>query len=188
MRGRLYNSRAKGNAAFLVIRDQTHTLQACGFVNAEETPNVTKEMVKFINWIPKESIIDVTGQIRAAKVDSCSIKDWEFNISDIHVVTTSTQTLPFQISDANNSVLNDPNEDETKKDDKDKQINVLPDTRLNNRWLDLRTETSQSIMRVKTKIAAQFRNFCLQNDFVEIFTPKLIPGASEGGSAVFELK
>jgi len=65
------------------------------------------------------------------------------------------------------------------------QINVNPNTRLNTRWLDLRTETSQSIMRVKTKITQKFRDYCIDNDFVEIFTPKLIPGASEGGANVF---
>jgi len=107
----------------------------------------------------------------------------------------STQTLPFQISDANNSILLDPKDEPQedqekgkKKDLKDKQINVLPDTRLNYRWLDLRTETSQSIMRVKTRVCQSFREFCIDNDFVEIHTPKLIPGASEGGSAVFNFK
>lgn len=108
-------------------------------------------------------------------------------------MSISTQTLPFQISDANNSILLDPKdevvEDDSKKkkkdDKKDQQINVGTDTRLNNRWLDLRTETSQSIMRVKTKVTQKFRDFCLANDFIEIHTPKMIPGASEGGSSVF---
>ena len=41
-------------------------------------------------------------------------------------------------------------------------------------------------MRVKTKVCKSFREFRSKNDFVEIHTPKLIPGSSEGGSAVFK--
>jgi len=111
----------------------------------------------------------------------------------------SSQTLPFQIVDANNSVLCDPKdevpeevEDDKKKNKKDKtenkQINVNSNTRLNYRWLDLRTETSNAIQRIKTKVTQKFRDFCIENDFIEIHTPKLIPGSSEGGSSVFTFK
>mmetsp|Transcript_13840 Transcript_13840/g.29995 ORF Transcript_13840/g.29995 Transcript_13840/m.29995 type:complete len:211 (+) Transcript_13840:495-1127(+) len=147
---------------------------------------MSKDFVKFINSIPKESIIDVTGRLNASKVDACSIKEFEFWIDTIQVVSLSTQTLPFQVSDANNSILLDPKDElEEGASSKEGQINVNPNTRLNTRWLDLRTETSHSIMRVKTKITQQFRNFNLEHDFVEIHTPKLIPGASEGGANVF---
>jgi len=119
------------------------------------------------------------------KVESCTIKDFEFYISKLFVVSQSSNTLPFQILDANNSILCDPNDEVEENKD---QINVNVDTRLNYRWLDLRTETSQSIARVKTKVADSFRRYCLDNDFIEIMTPKLIPGSSEGGSAVFTFK
>lgn len=74
IRARLYNARAKGNAAFVVLRDQNHSMQAAGFVNSTETPNMTKDFVKFINAIPKESVIDVCGRLSESNVDSCSIK------------------------------------------------------------------------------------------------------------------
>jgi len=83
IRGRLYNSRTKGKMAFIVIRDQLHTLQACGFVDSAETPNVTKEFVKFIAAIPKESVINVTGTLTPSKVNTCSITDWEFWIDEL---------------------------------------------------------------------------------------------------------
>lgn len=69
--------------AFIVIRDQLHTLQACGFVDSKETPNVTKEFVKFIASIPKESVINVTGELTPSKVNTCSITDWEFWIESL---------------------------------------------------------------------------------------------------------
>ena len=74
-----------------------------------------------------------------------------------------------------------------KKDEK-KQIVVNIDTRLNNRVLDLRTPATQALMRLQSGVGQFFREFLYQNDFVEIHTPKLIAGASEGGTNVFKLK
>jgi aspartyl/asparaginyl-tRNA synthetase len=76
---------------------------------------------------------------------------------------------------------------EEKKDEK-KQIVVKIDTRLNNRVLDLRTPATQAIMRLQSGVGQLFREFLYKNDFVEIHTPKLIAGASEGGTNVFKLK
>jgi len=46
IRARLHNVRAKGNGAFIVLRDQLHSLQAVGFVGDVKTPNMSKEFVK----------------------------------------------------------------------------------------------------------------------------------------------
>jgi len=122
---------------------------------------MSKEFVKYIGSIPKESIVDVVGCLSPAKVDSCSIKDYELDISQVWLVSASTSVLPFQIQDANNSVLLDPNDEpkeevkeekedikgegkkkdkkakkedkkpQGKKDEKPQEINVGTDTRLN---------------------------------------------------------
>jgi len=81
---------------------------------------MSKEFVKYIGSIPKESIVDVVGCLSPAKVDSCSIKDYELDISQVWLVSASTSVLPFQIQDANNSVLLDPN-DEPKEEVKQKE-------------------------------------------------------------------
>ena len=61
------------------------------------------------------------------------------------------------------------------------------DLRLDYRWLDLRSERNTLIFKVQTLIAAKFREFLLERNFVEIHTPKLIGAASESGADVFEL-
>jgi len=83
-----------------------------------------------LNWIPKESVIDVTGKLKLSgqKVESCTIKDFEFHINKVFVVSQASNTLPFQILDANNSILCDPNDEVEENKD---QINVNADTRLN---------------------------------------------------------
>ena len=43
-------------------------------------------------------------------------------------------------------------------------------------------------MRISSGVCALFREFLLERDFLEMQSPKLIGGASEGGSSVFTLK
>ena len=59
--------------------------------------------------------------------------------------------------------------------------NTEIDVRLDYRWVDLRREKNQLIMKLQTTICAAFREFLLARDFVEIHTPKLIGAASESG-------
>ncbi len=61
------------------------------------------------------------------------------------------------------------------------------DTRLDYRWIDLRTEKNQLMFQMQTELVKAFREFCLNRNFIEIHTPKLIGTASESGSDVFEL-
>ncbi|OMO76085.1 Aspartyl/Asparaginyl-tRNA synthetase, class IIb [Corchorus olitorius] len=64
---------------------------------------------------------------------------------------------------------------------------VNQDTRLDFRVLDLRTPANHGIFRIQSQVGITFRQFLVSEDFVEIHTPKLLAGASEGGSAVFKL-
>lgn len=61
------------------------------------------------------------------------------------------------------------------------------DTRLDYRWIDLRTEKNQLMFEMQTELVKAFREFCLERNFIEIHTPKLIGTASESGADVFEL-
>ena len=61
-------------------------------------------------------------------------------------------------------------------------------TRLDNRVIDLRTQAKHAIFRISSKVCELYREFLLKHDFVEIHTPKLIAGSSEGGANVFKFK
>ena len=62
------------------------------------------------------------------------------------------------------------------------------DTRLDYRWIDLRSQKNHLQFAVQTAFVDGMRQFLLGEDFVEIHTPKLIATASESGSDVFEVK
>ena len=77
------------------------------------------------------------------------------------------------------------------KKDKEKEkleIVVKMNTRLDNRVLDLRVPTTQAIFKLQSGVAHLFREYLDSKNFIEIHSPKLIGGASEGGSNVFKFK
>ena len=175
IRGRLHTSRAKGKQCFIVIRQQSHTIQGLAAVNDK----ISKQMVKFISAITKESIIDVQAKVQTVPnpIESCTQKDVEIHIEQVFVVSASEPQLPLQIEDAARPINdNDPNS---------LNIKVNQDTRLDNRILDLRTPANQAIFRVEAGVCKLFRDILTNKGFVEIHTPKIISAASEGGANVF---
>ena len=48
------------------------------------------------------------------------------------------------------------------------------DARMDYRWIDLRREQNQLMLRLQTTLTAALREFLLEREFVEIHTPKLI--------------
>lgn len=78
--------------------------------------------------------------------------------------------------------------EEESKDGKEKLAVVKQDTRLNNRVIDLRVVTNQAIFRLQSAVCQIYREFLLSRDFVEIHSPKMIGGTSEGGANVFRFK
>eukprot|EP00820_Chromera_velia_P021286 Cvel_29834.t1-p1 / transcript=Cvel_29834.t1 / gene=Cvel_29834 / organism=Chromera_velia_CCMP2878 / gene_product=Aspartate--tRNA ligase, cytoplasmic, putative / transcript_product=Aspartate--tRNA ligase, cytoplasmic, putative / location=Cvel_scaffold4157:221-4419(+) / protein_length=360 / sequence_SO=supercontig / SO=protein_coding / is_pseudo=false len=51
----------------------------------------------------------------------------------------------------------------------------------------LQTLTNQAIFRVSSMTCLLFREFLIKEGFLEIHSPKIIPGSSEGGASVFTL-
>lgn len=64
----------------------------------------------------------------------------------------------------------------------------IVDYKLDYRWLDLRTDKNQLMLKIQTLFVNSCREFLIEKDFIEIHSPKLIGTASESGSEVFEVK
>ena len=179
IRARLHAVRGKGKSAFVILRQQTATMQAVLFVNDE---TVSKQMVKYACNIPKESIVDVGGLVKQSNVESCSQSDVELEVTEIRCISRAG-TLPFELADACRS-----EQEITEALEKGEQMaSVSQDTRLDNRVIDLRTPANQAIFRIQSAVCQLFREALLSKDFIEIHSPKMLSGASEGGAAVFHV-
>lgn len=61
------------------------------------------------------------------------------------------------------------------------------DTLFEYRPLNVRNLQEQKIFRIRADINRYIREYLVEREFVEIQTPKLLPGATEGGAEVFKL-
>lgn len=72
----------------------------------------------------------------------------------------------------------------------DKPLGHKPDnleTLFDNRVIGLRNLQEQAIFRVQAEVKEAARKFLRSQDFTEFNSPKLLPGATEGGAEVFKL-
>lgn len=183
IRGRAHAVTGKGKICFVIMREAFATVQVCAAV-----PDVPKEMVKFMQKIPPESIIDVFGVVQD-KTDSpitkTSLSTVEITVQKCFTVSEVTaKQLPFEVADASRSDADIKRAQEQGQ----KFANVNPATRLDYRYLDLRTPANQGIMRIKSGVARYFRDFLTAQGFTQIWSPKILGGASEGGCEVFKLQ
>lgn len=72
----------------------------------------------------------------------------------------------------------------------DKPLSHKPDnldTLFDNRVVGLRNLKEQAIFKVQEAVKEGMRRYFRENDFTEFNSPKLLPGATEGGAEVFKL-
>ena len=188
MRGRLHGSRKQGKVMFVTMRQRYLTIQTVVAVSE----SIPEDFIQFLQEIPKESIIDVKGKVKTVEKDinSCSVKKFEIEILSVIVINRVIAKLPFQIEEASRKMtlketkMMDKNEE---KSENSKMSIVGLKTRLDNRIIDLRTPANQGIFRVQSAVCTLYREFLLSEGFMEIHTPKLLGGSSEGGCNIFEL-
>jgi aspartyl-tRNA synthetase len=192
MRIRLQKSRVKKTVIFLVLRQRLHTIQAV----AVKSDTIGKNFLKFLEGVPKESVLDVKGEVVVPTnpIESCSISNIEIKIESVIVINRTIADLPFMIEDASRKLtaketeaMDNDEEDDEANTDSNKMPIVGINKRLNNRIMDLRTPANQGIFRVQSGVCTLYREYLLSQGFTEIHTPKLLGGSSEGGCEIFKV-
>jgi aspartyl-tRNA synthetase len=164
---------------FLNLRQRTESVQALLVVTPER---VSKQMVKWAAGLATESIVLVEGVVEkvAEPIKSASVSDVEVHINTLHLISGVDGRLPFSVEDANRP--------EAEVEAENSQYNrVLLETRLNNRVVDLRTQTNQAIFKLQAAIGKFFRDYLEGHGFTEIHSPKLQGAATESGASVFKV-
>eukprot|EP00804_Cyclotella_cryptica_P019897 CCRYP_007806-RA/>CCRYP_007806-RA protein AED:0.02 eAED:0.02 QI:192/1/1/1/0.75/0.4/5/4183/623 len=189
VRGYLHTSRGVGKGAFVLLRSSLYTVQCVAF----ESDEIPPAMIKYMTNVPVESIIDVCGVLTIPQkpVEGATQSNVEIQVKSYHCVHKATAAMPFQMEDAcrpdtaKESDVGAYDHEANKSDSEGGRVGQ--ETRLDHRWIDLRTPANQSIFRIQSMVCTLFREYLLSQDFVEIHTPKLLSGASEGGADVFTL-
>src|SRR3989440_1872955 len=157
--GWVHDVRVLGGISFLLLRDMTGIVQ----VTAPKT-KVSPDILKEITTLHQEDVIMVKGKVVSSKIAKKGI---EVIPEQLEVVNRAETPLPLDPRGVQNTLL---------------------ETRLNWRVLDFRSEESNAIFKVQSKILESFRQFFLERHYVEIQPPVIIASASEGGAELFSLK
>ncbi|CAH2559946.1 aspartate--tRNA(Asn) ligase [Cardinium endosymbiont of Oedothorax gibbosus] len=182
VRGRVFSKRDCGRVFFLILRDGIDTLQVVLVKNKEGTPiHLSLEDCNVLRRIENESFIEVIGQIHCSEkaILACSQQSIELAIMNYTVLSRSVLDLPITLKET--ALIED------KKAENQVFSPVQYVKRLDNRVLDLRTDLSQAIFRINDGMLFYIQQYLRGHGFVEIKTPKLIGGASEGGTDVFKV-
>ncbi|KAG6850505.1 hypothetical protein H0H93_012506 [Arthromyces matolae] len=179
IRARVHTSRAKSSKLlFLNLRQRTHSVQAILAADAEK---ISKQMVKWASNLADESIVLVEGLVKKSPIpiQGATVSDVEIDVKQIHLISGIDGRLPFSLDDASRP--------DAEIESSESQFNrVLIDTRLNNRVVDLRTQTNQAVFKIQGAIGDLFRDYLSKHGFTEIHSPKLQGAATESGASVFK--
>lgn len=146
---------------FIVLKDNTGKVQ----ITIEKSLEENKELVEIVNNLTTESTLKVTGILK--ENTKVKLNGMELIPNKIEITSTSESELPFNYKDI---------------------TNVNLDTRLDYRFIDLRSDKNILLFKVQSTLIRYMREYLYNNNFTEIHTPKLIGTASESGSEVFEVK
>ena len=160
-------NRGKGAICFADLRDGTATTQI--FLKGD---NVGEEALDMIQRMTRESTLQFTGIVsekRPPKVkegEPTPPPAYEVVASSVNLISRAVAPLPLGITDT---------------------VHVALDTRLDNRFLDLRRSHVNAMFHLRGKILQYGREALINEGFFETHTPKIVATATEGGTDLFPM-
>ena len=156
--GWVQDLRNLGGISFLQLRDRT------GVIQVTNLKKKNKELFDLAASIPRESVVLVTGIVKESKEARAG---FEILPDKIEILSKADAPLPLGVID---------------------KVGADLDTRLNNRFMDVRKEDVRAIFQIKAKTIEGIRRYLISEGFVEVSTPKIVAAGAEGGSTLFPIK
>ena len=150
--------RKLGKLIFIILRDREGTIQV-----VVPKQKVGEEIFKMAKEIGKEDVIAIKGKVVA---NEKAPSGFEILPIEIRILNKADAPLPL-----------DPAE----------KVSADIDTRLDNRFLDLRRPKIQAIFKIRSEMLKSVRKTFYENGFVEVNTPKLVASCTEGGTELFPI-
>ena len=150
--------RGHGNISFATIRDKNGDLSIVA--KKGDCPDEIREK---ISSLKAHSSISVTGNVKASEK---APNGYEIIPTELRVFSDVEKIPPFEPTA--------------------KTVKNI-DTRLEVRPIDLRRDELQHIFKARSFVLKSIREYFINQNFVEINTPKMIATATEGGAALFPI-
>ncbi len=162
VQGWINSRRDHGKLIFIDIRDRTGLLQVVF------NPKVSQAAYEVASKFHPEDVVAITGKInkRPERLINPKIVSGTVELEAINAqILTKAQTLPFDMGQ--------------------ETLDLELPTLLDHRSLTLRHERVRAIFKVQSAILEGFRKISRELECVEIVTPTIAAGATEGGAEVF---
>ena len=156
--GWVHERRDLGGIKFILLRDRGGIAQ----ITAPKK-KVTEEIFKLMDSLGREWVILVKGNTKSSPQAPGGL---EVIPSEIEIISMAEPSLPL-----------DPSE----------KVDADIDTRLDNRFMDLRKPRVTAIFKIRSEILRAAREYLLSQAFLEIQTPKISASGTEGGTELFPL-
>ena len=156
--GFAHETRDLGGIAFLVLRDRKGLAQITLVKKL-----LGKDAFKSARSISRESVVMVKGTVKA---EPKAPRGFEILPSEVRVLNAAQVPLPL-----------DPTE----------KVECELDTRLDARFMDIRRPCVLAAFEIENAVLDSLRGFFRQIAVTEVFTPKIVAAATEGGTDLFPI-
>lgn len=161
-------NRGKGAICFVDLRDGTGKTQI--FLKAD---NIGEEALDMVQRMTRESTLQFTGKVSEKRPPKLKEGEtppppaYEVIAESVVVIAKAEAPLPLGVTDT---------------------VHVELDTRLDNRFLDLRRAHIAAMFRLRGKVLQYGREALINEGFFETHTPKIVATATEGGTDLFPMQ
>ena len=160
-------NRGKGAICFVDLRDGTGITQI--FLKKD---NIGEEELDMVQRMTRESTLQFTGTVSEKRPPKTKEGEpvpppaYEVIATSVNVIARAEAPLPLGVTDT---------------------VHVALDTRLDNRFLDLRRSHVNAMFNLRGKILQYGREALINEGFFETHTPKIVATATEGGTDLFPM-
>ncbi len=159
VRGWVQDIRNMGGIAFLQLRDRHGVIQI-----TMPKKKIDPELFERLTTLSRESVVSITGEVKESNQTALGL---EVIPSAFELHSEAGVPLPMGVID---------------------KVNVEMDTRLNNRFMDLRKPEIKAIFELKSMMVDLIEEAVRENGFTQVFTPKISAAGAEGGAELFKIK
>ena len=156
--GWVHEERDLGGLTFLLVRDRTGILQV-----TIPKKKVSPEVLAAVKEVSRESVISCEGVVKATEK---APGGRELVPDTLKVISRADTPLPLDVSE---------------------KVPADLDTRLDNRYLDLRKPRVNAIFLIRNAALRAISEFLWDHHFTQGQTPKIVAAATEGGTELFPL-
>ena len=156
--GWVHEERDLGGLTFLLVRDRTGILQV-----TIPKKKVSAEVLAALKEVSRESVVECVGVVKSTEK---APGGRELVPETLTVLSRAATPLPLDVSE---------------------KVPADLDTRLDNRYLDLRKPRVNAIFQIRSAVLRAISEYLWDHGFTQAQTPKIVAAATEGGTELFPL-